>query len=264
MHTQSVRNLKRFAHLPRLSAHEVGRPKFRMSNPWISTLGDFRVDPAYDGYFIAAGTACNKQTLFAIPQNNPFTIPGGATFTKTLQTTSMSQSAQFPSPTRMLVRDILVYTDNSMNQADVAQLASQTIVLFRIGEKPFLTVGLAGKLTAGGGVWAQQAIGDGATGAGVLGVTNFGVPSTQSAFSLVAAGAMATGPNAKPEENFPEVQGILIGTTENFSVDVDPTQAAHINAPGVGFTTAATIAYAAGIGVNLWVYLEGTTVKAVR
>jgi hypothetical protein len=260
MHTQSVRNIKRFAHLPRLSAHEVGRPKFRMSNPWISTLGDFRVDPAYDGYFIAAGTACNKQTLFAIPQNNPFTIPGGATFTKTLQTTSMSQSAQFPSPSRMLVRDILVYTDNSMNQADVAQLASQTIVLFRIGEKPFLTVGLAGKLTAGGGVWAQQTIGAAATGAGVLGVTNFGVPSTQSAFSLVAAGASG----ASAAESFPEVQGILIGTTENFSVDVDPTQAAHINAPGVGFTAAATTDYSAGIGVNLWVYLEGTTVKAVR
>ena len=63
----NVSRSKRFADLPRLSAHEVGRPKFRLRNPMAGGVGDFVVQPIYDYYGTAVATAVVRQQLFSIP-----------------------------------------------------------------------------------------------------------------------------------------------------------------------------------------------------
>jgi hypothetical protein len=245
---------RRFAHLPEIEAHEIGRPHFRLNNPLAAGLGDFVVQPEWDGYFVAASTATVLQSLFSVPQNNPFTITGGATFVKTLQTTSMNASNQLQAPERILVRGVSVFLDNTMNQIDVAKFVSQVLLDFVISKKSFLQIPHLAKLPAGGGAWAQQ---NGATVGTPIGVTGNGLPGSRECFGLMASG---TGQPGSPEY-FPEIEGVLIAQQQSFLVRIDPTQAAHIAA--VGFSTQAAGAVPAGIGINAWVYLEGTKVRAV-
>lgn len=252
-----MRNLsaKRFSHLEEISAHEIGRPHFRLRNMLAAGLGDFVVQPEWDYYGVAVSTPTVKQVLFATSQNNPFTITGGATFVKTLQTTSMQQSSQLQAPERMLVRGITVYAANNMNQIDLNNLASQTIVNFFISTKSFFVVGLLGKLPAGGGVWAQQF---GATAATtIIGTVGNGLPSEHQGFKFTDPGCDGT-PGV---DQFPNIDGILIAQQQSFRVEIDPTQAAHVAA--VGFTTQANTTVPPGTGVNAWVYLEGQKARAV-
>jgi hypothetical protein len=254
---------RRFAHLQEIEAHEIGRPHFRMKNPLAGGLGDFVVQQEWDGYFVAAATACVLQTLFAIPQGSNFTITGGATFAKTLQTTSMQLNAQLQPPERLLVRGITVYLDNSMNQSDAAKFCSQVILNFFVSTKSFYVTNLIGKLPAGGGAWAQQF---GATAATtIIGVVGNGLPSEHQGFALTAPGAQGFSATGDPQEiamsTFPQIDGVLIAQQQSFKVVVDPTLAAHIAA--AGFTTAAGGAVPPGIGVNAFVSLEGTKARAV-
>lgn len=248
---------KRFAHLQELEAHEIGRPHFRMKNPLAGGLGDFVIQPEWDYYGVAASTACVAQTLFQIPQGNPFTITGGATFNKTLQTTSMVLNGQLQAPERLLVRGITVYVDNLTNQGDLAKFLSQTLLNFFVSTKSFLVLGVIGKLPAGGGAWAQQA-NIAATTVAVMSVTGNGMPSEHQGFGLTGPGVSSA---TDPSSNFPQIDGVLIAQQQAFKVVVDPTQAAHIAA--AGFTTAATGAVPPGIGLNAFVYLEGTKARAV-
>lgn len=254
---------KRYAHLQEIEAHEIGRPHFRMRNPLAGGLGDFVIQPEWDGYFVATSTACVAQTLFQVPQNNPFTITGGSTFTKTLQTTSMVQAGVLQAPERLLVRGITVYLDNNMNQGDTAKLLSQTILNFFVSTKSFFNVGLLGKLPAGGGAWAQQA-GTPAANA-VIGVSGNGLPSEHQGYALSGPGASGFSPTGNQDEinnsSFPQIDGVLIAQQQAFRVVVDPGQAAHI--ASTGFSTAASGAVPPGIGVNAFVYLEGTKARAV-
>jgi hypothetical protein len=248
-------NAKRFSHLQEISAHEIGRPRFRLKNMLAGGLGDFVVQPEWDGYFVAVSTATVAQTLFAVPQNNPFTITGGATFTKTLQTTSMSQSSQLQAPERMLVRGLTAYMANNMNQNDANQMASQAIVNFFVSTKSFFVVGLLGKLPGAGGIWAQQF---GATAANtIIGTVANGLPSENQGFRLTDPGCQGT-PGI---DQFPAIDGILLAQQQAFRVVVDPTQAAHVAA--VGFTTNANNTVPIGTGVNLWIYLQGQKARAV-
>src|ERR1700691_5671431 len=128
-------NAKRFSHLQEISAHEIGRPRFRLKKMRAAGVGDFVVQPEWDYYGVAVSTAVVQQTLFSIPQNNPFTITGGATVTKTLQMTSMQQA-----PERMLVRGITAVLDNLCNQTDAIKFGSQTIVNFFISTKSFFVL----------------------------------------------------------------------------------------------------------------------------
>ena len=248
-------NAKRFAHLPELSAHEIGRPRFRQRNMLAAGLGDFVVQPEWDYYGVTVSTAVTKQTLFSIPQNNPFTIAGGTTVTKTLQMTSMQQSSQLQAPERMLVRGITCFFANDINQADAVHFGSQTIVDFFISTKSFFNVAHIAKLPAGGGIWAQQF---GATAATtIIGAVGNGLPSEHQGFRLTDPGAAGT-PGV---DQFPEIDGILIAQQQAFKVDVNPTQAAWAQA--TGFTTQAAGAVPIGTGVNAWVYLEGQKARAV-
>jgi hypothetical protein len=248
-------NAKRFSHLEEMSAHEIGRPKFRLRNMLAAGLGDFVVQPEWDYYGVAVSTAVVAQTLFAIPIGNPFTITGGATVTKTLQMTSMQQSAQLQAPERMLVRGIACYVANDVNQADMNHMASQTIVNFFISTKSFFVVGVLGKLPAGGGPWAQQF---GATAANtIIGTVGNGLPSEHQGFKLTDPGCDGT-PGV---DQFPNIDGILIAQQQAFRVVVDPTLAAWAQA--TGFTTSANTTVPIGTGVNMFVYLEGQKARAV-
>lgn len=256
-------NSQRFAHLQEIEAHEIGRPKFRLRNPLAGGLGDFVVQPEWDLYAVAAATACTVQTLFSIVQGQNVTIAGGATFAKTLQTTSMVQSAQLQAPERLLVRGLTVYLDNTMNQGDTAKFCSQVILNFFVSTKSFFVTPLVGKLPAGGGAWAQQF---GATAATtIIGATGNGLPSEHQGFTLSAPGAAGFSATGDPTEvamsSFPDIDGVLIAQQQAFKVVIDPTQAAHIAA--VGFTTAAGGAVPPGVGVSAFVFLEGTKARAV-
>jgi hypothetical protein len=254
---------KRFSHLQEIEAHEIGRPHFRFKNPLAGGLGDFVVQPEWDFYGIAASTACVQQTLFSIPQGQNFTITGGATFAKTLQTTSMQLNAQLQPPERLLVRGIQVFLDNTMNQGDVAKAVSQILLNFNVSTKSFFVTNLLAKLPAGGGGWAQQF---GATAATtIIGVVGNGIPNEHQGYAVTAPGAQgfsATGdPNEIAMSTFPQIDGILIAQQQAFKVVVDPTLAAHIAA--AGFSTAAAGAVPPGTGLNMFVHLEGTKARAV-
>lgn len=248
-------NAKRFAHLQEISAHEIGRPRFRLKNMLAAGLGDFVVQPEWDYYGVAVSTAVTKQTLFTIPQNNPFTIAGGATVTKSLQMTSMQQSAQLQAPERMLVRGITCFLDNNCNQFDAVRFGSQTIVDFFVSTKSFFNIAHFAKLPAGGGTWAQQF---GATAATtIIGAVGNGMPSEHQGFRLTDPGCAGT-PGV---DQFPEIDGILLAQQQAFRVVVDPAQAAW--AQSTGFTTNANSTVPIGTGVNAWVYLEGQKARAV-
>jgi hypothetical protein len=248
-------NAKRFSHLQEISAHEIGRPKFRLRNMLAAGLGDFVVQPEWDYYGVAVSTAVVKQTLFSVPQNNPFTITGGATVTKTLQMTSMQQSNQLQAPERMLVRGICCVFDNLINQMDASKFGSQTIVNFFISTKSFFVVAHWLKLPAGGGIWAQQF---GATAATtIIGPVGNGIPTEHQGFRLTDPGCDGT-PGV---DQFPNIDGILIAQQQAFRVEVDPTQAAWAQA--TGFTTNSGATVPIGTGINAWVYLEGQKARAV-
>ena len=246
---------KRFAHLEEISAHEIGRPHFRLRNMLAAGLGDFVVQPEWDYYGVAVSTAAVSQTLFASPAGQQFTITGGSTVTKTLQMTSMVQASQLQAPERMLVRGICCYVSNDVNQTDMNHLASQTIVNFFISTKSFFVVGVLGKLPAGGGPWAQQF---GATAANtIIGTVGNGMPSEHQGFKLTDPGCDGT-PGV---DQFPNIDGILIAQQQAFKVVVDPTQAAW--AQSTGFTTNANTTVPIGTGINMFVYLEGQKARAV-
>ncbi len=253
---QSVRTAKRFSHLPRLEAYEVGRPKFRLRNPVASGLGDFIVQPIWDFYGVAAATATIRQTLFTIPQGSNFTITGGATFAKTVNTTSMTLNAQLEAPQRLLVRAVSVYLDNAMSQNDVVSFIGQTMLFFNISTKAFLSI-LVAKCPAGGGAWGMALTIQAQTGAAAGAFANLsgnGLPTAMDGYSVVAPGA----------PGFPTIEGVLIEQQQAFNVILDPTLAAHVAA--VGFTTGAAASAAAvqgGVGVRAFVFLEGTLVRAV-
>jgi hypothetical protein len=248
-------NAKRFSHLQEISAHEIGRPHFRLRNMLAAGLGDFVVQPEWDFYGAAVSTAVVAQTLFSIVQGQPYTITGGATVTKTLQMTSMVQSAQLQAPERMLVRGITVYVSNDVNQADLNHFASQTILNFFISTKSFFVLAHVGKLPAGGGPWATQF---GATAATtIIGTASNGLPTEHQGFRLTDPGCDGT-PGV---DQFPNIDGILIAQQQAFKVIIDPTQAAWAQA--TGFTTNANNTVPIGTGINAWVYLEGQKARAV-
>lgn len=251
-------NSKRFAHLEEISAHEIGRPRFRLKNMLAAGLGDFVVQPEWDYYGVAVSTAVNAQTLFSLQIGQQYTINGGATITKTLQNTSMQKGNELQAPERMLVRGIAVYMDNETNQHDLNRFASQTIVNFFISTKSFFVVGVLGKLPAGGGPWAQQF---GATAANtIIGTVGNGLPqAAHNIFMLTDPGCDGT-PGV---DQFPNIDGILIAQQQAFRVVVDPTQATQFQAAGTGFTTNANTTAPIGTGINAYVYLEGQKARAV-
>ena len=237
---------QRFAALPRIEAHEVGRPRFRVGNPIVAGAGDFEVQPIYDYYGVAAATATGAQRMFQVSQGQNHVL-GGLNIIKTALHTSMTTAGGvLPNPERILVRCVCVFLDNRMNQVDVSRFINETLLTLTIGQKQYLQAGLF-NFPAGGGAWLQSTN-------NAAGIAGNGRPSSQEGYKLMAP----AGPG------YPGVDGIEIAQGQNFAVVLDPTLATQFQALGTGFTTAAAGATPAGIGVHAEVYLHGTKLIAVQ
>lgn len=252
----NLSKVKRYAGLPRLSAHEVGRPHFLLRNPLIPGMGNFLVQPVYDYYGVAANTATTRQALFAIPQNSNYTPAGGAQFTKTFVHTSLIQAGQLEAPKRQLVKCIGVILDAETNQLDAARFASQAQVRFQFSDDVVFLDVLLGLCGRGALSWSSQARdGDTAGTPVVVGSVGLGLPGASVGFGLCDDGVPGTAFDA-------QIHGIAIEQQEAFRVVIDPTQAAHVAA--VGFTTQLGAAVPAGIGIRAWIQLEGIQARATR
>lgn len=243
-------NAKRWAEVPRVAAHEVGRPRFAIRNPYVEGMGDFEVQPVYDYYGVAAATAVNAQDLFSVPRGQNHN-QGGLNILKTFWHTNMTQSRQLPNPNRILIRRIAAYALNQMNQADTVRFLDQTFLTLTIGSKPFLRVSTLAKFPAGGGAWNQSTFASAS-------VAGNGIPQCGEGYGLRAPASTA------PVGLYPEVDGISIAQGQDFSVALDPTQCTVFNALGVGFTTGAAGLTPAGVGVHVILALEGTQLIPVQ
>ena len=244
---------KRWADVPRVAAHEVGRPRFAIRNPYVEGMGDFEVQPIYDYYGVAAATAVTSQDLFTVPRGQNH-AQGGLNIQKTYWHTNMTQARQLPNPNRILIRRIAAYALNRMNQVDTTRFLDETFLTLVIGSKPFLRVSTLAKFPAGGGAWNQSTFASAS-------VAGNGVPQCGEGYGLRApASAMQIGGVSL----YPEVDGISIAQGQDFAVTLDPTLCTVFNALGVGFTTAAAGATPAGIGVHVILALEGTQLIPVQ
>lgn len=209
-----------------MESSEVGRPKHRLKNPVQSgVLYQFR-DPQYDFYGVAPATALTKQTLFAIPQGQQYTPAGGAALVKSAWHTSMVQSGLFPNPDKFYVKQISVSVRADIYIDDAIRFLMDTLVVFNISQRSFLTVH-AYKLPSAGGPWGST-----------TGLIGNGWPSHDNEF------------------DFSDQLGEIVEQGQNFNVVLDPTQVEDADGNGV-YTTQSDQQEAGGTGINCFVHLDG-------
>lgn len=226
--------LKKLSRLPKFSAHEIGRPHFRVQNPIVANMGEAIIQPSYDYYEVAVSTATTKQLLFTVPQGQQYTPAGGAAFTKTYYHTDMQQSGVLPAPNKLLVRAVAVWVRGNIHPTDLNLFLDNAMVTFSVNTKDYLVL-QAGKMPAGGGGWFTGTI----TGAQTAGN---GYPHAENLYTITDG----------------DILGVQIEQQQNFQVIIDPTQ----TATGVGYTTLSTAN--GGFGVSAHVYLEGVLLRAVQ
>lgn len=211
--------------LPIFGKRDIGRPKFRRSNPIIEgKLYQYR-QPLHDVYMVTVNTALTQQTLYTVPIGQSFTPAGGAAFIKNVWHTNLVQSGLLPSPEKMFCKSISLSIDPLTLAADAGRFLFDTFVTFNISQRPFLQTHIW-KLPSGGGAWQG----------GGSGYVNNGWPTRDNQFAFVGD------------------LGETIEQQQNFSVVLDPTLVRKADA-----TTTATTATAAngGIGINCFVHLDG-------
>jgi len=211
--------------LPVLSGSEIGRPKYRRSNPILENkLYQYR-QPIHDFYGATVNVAVVRQILFAIPQGQTFTPTGGAALTKTAWHTSMTQANLLPAPNKLYAKSIALSLLGRTLLADAERFLYDTLVQFNIDSRPFLETH-AWKLGGGGGLWAG----------GSSGVVVNGWPSRENQFSFVGE------------------LGETIEQQQTFNVLLDPTLVVRANANAT-FSTAT--AANGGFGIDCFVHLDG-------
>lgn len=211
--------------LPVLGVADIGRPKYRRSNPIIEgKLYQFR-QPIYDCFMATVNTLLVAQVLFSIPRGQQYTPTGGTAFNKAFWHTNMEQGRLLPSPQKFFAKAISLSIDPLTLAADAARFLNDTLLTFNISERPYLRV-QAQKVPGGGGAWA---------GGGSAFVQN-GWPVRDNQFAFVGD------------------LGETIEQQQPFDVTLDPTQVRKADA-----TTTLTTATAGngGIGINAFVHLDG-------
>ena len=225
---------ERLSRLPKLGAHELGRPHFKVRNPIVQGMGEAIIQPSYDYYRVVQGNAVSRQLLFTIPQGSQYTPTGGAAFSKTAYHTDLTQSGVLAAPNKLLVRALCGWWHNEIFPLDATQFADNCMVFFQVNQKPYLNIAF-GKLPAGGGVFVTGSL------TTVNGTSN-GYPDAANLY-LITEG---------------EILGVQIEQQQNFGITLDPT----ITQTGVGFTTATTAN--GGLDVIVKMYLEGVLLRAVQ
>lgn len=245
----------RFASLPVMHEHEVGRPhrRRRLTNIVQGQL-NVRVDPIYDFWSVAVNTAVRLETLFTIPQGSQYTGAGAAgAIIKTVYHTNMVMQGVLDAPKKLLVKNISVLTRPDMSPLDVNAVVGQHVVTFNTLGKNFWQ-GHAVKLPGGGGAF-------------VSGFATLTAPQAQfsTANGWPSASNMALITDDVPDipgyAPPPPITGVLLETSQPFFVTVDPTLT-----QATIYTTqnsVTTIPGVVSIGVNAWVYLEGIKLVAV-
>jgi hypothetical protein len=247
----------RFARLPKLQEHEVGRPHstMRLRNIVAGQL-DVRVDPIYDFFGVTASTNCVATNLFLIPWGQQYTITGaGSPITKTFYHTNLvSNGGSMPAPQKMLVKNISVVPRPDMHPADVNALAGQYVFTFStLGKEYWQGHGL--KLPGGGGAFISGLAyaGTGSAAAESVFSTSNGWPTAQNVAPITDD--VPDVPGYAPP---PPITGVLLETSQPFNVNADPTLTA-----ATVYAAAATANGFTATGFNVWVYLEGLKLVAV-
>ena len=210
--------------LPILGSREIGRPKYRRSNPIIEgKLYQFR-QPFFDYYGVTVATALTRQVLFTIPIGQAFTPSGGAAFVKSAWHTNMVQSGVLPSPQKFFAKSISLQVRQDIFLDDARRFLWDTLLNFVISQRSYGTFQVF-KSPGGGGVFGSSS-----------GIVGNGYPTRDNQFAFVGE------------------LGETIEQQQNFNVTLDPTQVIDAASAGV-FTTIATAA--GGQGVNVLVHIDG-------
>jgi hypothetical protein len=242
----------RFASLPNMQASEVGNPSFtsRVKNLVQGQL-DVRVEPIYDWWQVAINTALRVETLFSIPQGSPYTPAGGTVITKTLFHTTQVQNGVMAAPSKMLVKAISVLPYPNITPVDMNAALTYYLLSFNTLLKQFWQ-GSPLVLPAGGGPHYSGVAALSAATSAICG-TN-GWPDA----SNIAVITDDT-PNIPGYQPPPPITGVLLETSQPFTVVVDPTQTGS----ATYVTSNNTNASLTSAGWTAWVYLHGLTLVAV-
>lgn len=225
----------------RLSVMELGRPHARVGNPNLG-IPETVIQPLYDIYFVAPGTAMPTLQLFSQSQGSQYNFGGVAAFAKTIDHTYLTQNGMLSSSYSYIIRALSFTVAGLQGNAhplahaeDINNILSSFCEL-NINQKPYFD-GILAWLPAGGGQYFG----------------GFG--------SLTAPTSVSVGTNGNPMSSnvFELPGGIQILPQENFFVTIDPSK----NAGGAPSTLAAagnpTGVPAAGLGC--WFRLDGMLVR---
>lgn len=247
----------RYANLPTLSEHEIGRPSFggRRCNPIVAGQLEYLVQPIYDFYGVAVATPVTKQTLFAVPIGSAYTPAGGTAFTKTQYHTNLVQAGMLDAPKKMLVKAVAVVLRSDVASSDLNSFIGTTTVELIISGKSYW-LSLVSKAPAGaggffGGFSTQTLAAGGTTGTSAAN----GWPSAQNVATITDPMPQIPGLDAMEP-----ILGQLIEQNQNFQVILDPTISG-----AAAFTSlaAAPATQFVGTGINAHVYLEGVLARAI-
>lgn len=210
--------------LPRVEAHEIGRPRYRIRNPIVEgQLYQYR-QGFWDYYGVTVATALTRQNLFIAPIGQSYTPAGGAALVKSIWHTNMELAGLLPSPQVFFAKGISISLRSDVNVGDAIAFLDETMVKFNISSRDYM-VSVASKLPAQGGTFGFSS-----------GIINNGVPDTKNLYQF--SGAL----------------GETILQLQSFGVEMDPTRVIDAAAGGVHTTATAALG---GTGINCHVTLDG-------
>lgn len=237
-----------------ISAHELGRPKARLGNP-NTGIPEVIVQPEYDIYAVAPGSAMGLLTLFSVVQNQTYNFNGVTAFSKSPGHVTLVQPGMLESSYTYIVRALAITVTALQGQATPilspidATNFLHSFMQFRINRKSYFD-GIGAWLPCAGGVYMSAAATPLPSTAIAVGTTFYGVNN-----GLPHAGNMYVIPG-----------GQYINPQEQFDFIINPT----LNAGGTPTATAATLpataanANAPGAGLMAWVRLDGTLIRVAQ
>jgi hypothetical protein len=232
-----------------ISAHELGRPKARLGNP-NTGIPEVVVQPIYDIYFVAAGSAMGLLTLFSVQQGQSYSSFGVTAFTKGQGHTNLVQAGMLQSSYTFIVRALsisvmgLQSNQNSLlHPADLNNFL-YSYMEFDINSKPYFQ-GLGAWLPCGGGGFMG--------GVGTL--------------TAPAASVMATNGWPDVDNMYALPGGQYINPQETFSFIINPSLNAGGSPTAANTTTTTGTPLPLGVtgnGLSAWVRLDGTLIRVAQ
>jgi hypothetical protein len=227
-----------------ISAFELGRPKARLGNP-NTGIPEVVVQPEFDIYAVAAGSAMGLLTLFQTPQGSTYAQNGVTAFQKGPGHTTLVQNGMLESSYTYIVRALSLSvsalqgsTHPNLHPEDLINFA-HSYMNFSINRKPYFE-GLGIWLPCGGG------------------------PVFSGLGSLTAPTAAFASTNGWPEVDnvYALPGGQYINPQETFSFLINPT----LNAGGTPSALAAA-GFPTGVpaaGIMAWMRFDGTLIRVAQ